>query len=68
MPLKELKGFKRVSIQKGAANTVVIRIPVRDLAKWDMVKHGWKVYPGAYKLFLGENAQDERASVEFSVD
>jgi len=68
LPLKELKGFKRVSIQKGAANTVVIRIPVRDLAKWDMVKHGWKVYPGAYKLFLGENAQDERGSVEFSVD
>ena len=68
MPLKELKGFERVTVQKGAGNTVVIRIPVRDLEKWDMARHGWKLYRGAYKLELGENAQDERITVGFNVD
>ncbi len=54
MPIKELKGFKRVSVPKGGEQTVTIKIPAKDLQKWDMKTHGWKTYPGNYKLVLGE--------------
>ncbi|MGY4538229.1 beta-glucosidase [Mucilaginibacter sp. UYNi724] len=67
MPLKELKSFKRVSIAKGSEQTVSINIPVKELQKWDMVTHKWKVYPGEYKLVLGSNSQDEKLSLPFIV-
>ena len=31
MPVKELKGFKRVSVTKGGEQLVTIKIPVKDL-------------------------------------
>jgi beta-glucosidase len=68
MPLKELKGFKRIALQQGADGTVSIKIPVTDLKKWDMAKHDWKLYPGAYKLVIGENASDEKATTEFKIE
>ena len=67
MPLKELKGFKRVPVTKGGVQLVSIKIPVNDLQKWDMGTHAWKVYPGGYKLILGENSADEKTDVKFKV-
>jgi beta-glucosidase len=68
MPIKELKGFKRVSISKGNEQLVTIRIPVRELQKWDMSTHSWKIYPGNYKLLLGDNSQDTKLSFNFSIN
>ena len=67
MPVKELKGFKRVAVEKGDTKSVTIKIPVKDLQKWDMKTHGWKAYPGNYKLILGSSSQDERLSYSFVV-
>jgi len=53
MPVKELKSFKRVSVAKGGAQSVVLKIPVKELQKWDMSSHQWKVYPGEYKVDIG---------------
>ena len=36
MPVKELKAFKRVSVNKGGEQVASIKIPVRELQKWDM--------------------------------
>jgi beta-glucosidase len=68
MPIKELKGFKRVSVAKGNEHLVTIRIPVRELQKWDMNTHSWKIYPGNYKLLLGDNSQDTKLSFNFSIN
>ncbi len=67
MPVKELKGFKRVSVSQGDEHSVIIKIPVKDLQKWDMKTHGWKTYPGNYKLVLGSNSQDEKLSFAFVI-
>ena len=67
MPLKELKGFKRVSIKKGDKQSVIFSIPVSDLQKWDLKKHGWQLYDGKYQLFLGSNADDKKISADFSI-
>ena len=68
MPLKELKGFKRVSVAKGAQQNVTIRIPVQELQKWDLDTNKWKLYPGEYKLVLGSNSQEEKLSLKFTVN
>lgn len=67
MPVKELKGFKRVSVSKGGEQSVNIKIPVKDLQKWDLKTHGWKTYPGAYELVLGSSSQDEKLSFPFAI-
>jgi beta-glucosidase len=67
MPIKELKGFKRVTIAKGGEQLVTIKIPVNDLQKWDMKTHGWKTYPGDYRLILGSNSQDAKLSFPFII-
>jgi beta-glucosidase len=68
MPVKELKGFKRVNVPKGNEQLVTLNIPVKELQKWDLKTHGWKVYPGNYKLVLGSNSQDEKLSFDFSLN
>jgi beta-glucosidase len=67
MPIKELKSFKHVSVAKDKDETVTLKIPVQDLQKWDMATHKWKVYPGKYKLVLGSNSADNKASLDFSI-
>ncbi|HTI61575.1 glycoside hydrolase family 3 N-terminal domain-containing protein [Mucilaginibacter sp.] len=67
MPLKELKGFKRVAVAQGGEQAASIRIPVSDLQKWDMKKHAWQLYPGEYKLVLGSNSQDAKLTYSFTI-
>ncbi|TWJ00717.1 beta-glucosidase [Mucilaginibacter frigoritolerans] len=67
MPVKELKSFKRISIPQGNSQSVTIKIPVKELQKWDLSNHGWKVYPGDYKLILSDNSRDEKITLPFVV-
>jgi beta-glucosidase len=67
MPFKELKFFKRISVSKGGERTVSVKIPVKELQKWDMAAHKWKLYNGGYKLVLGSNSQDAKLSMDFAV-
>jgi len=67
MPVKELKSFKRISISKGGEQLVSLRIPVKELQKWDLAAHQWKVYPGNYHLVLGSNSADNKLSMDFAV-
>jgi beta-glucosidase len=67
MPFKELKFFKRVSVNKDGEQTVTVKIPVSDLQKWDLAANKWKLYPGNYRLILGSNSQDEKLGMDFVV-
>jgi len=67
MPLKELKGFKRVNVSTGSPQTVTIKIPIADLQKWDMKKHEWHLYAGEYKLVLGSSSADEKLKYSFNI-
>jgi beta-glucosidase len=67
MPVKELKGFKRVTISSGNEQLVTINIPIKELQKWDLKTHSWKIYPGNYKLTLGSNSHDEKLNFPFTI-
>jgi len=58
MPLKELKGFKRINIAKGTEQTVQFYIPVAELQKWDIKHKKWMLYPGDYTISIGSSSQD----------
>lgn len=68
MPYKELKAFKRVTVNKGSVNTVTIKIPVKELRKWDLYKRDWQLHKGNYQLVLGSSSADEKLTVPFRVE
>lgn len=67
MPLKELKAFKRVSIQKNKTEIVRFSIPVSELQKWDEQQHQWKLYPGTYNIIVGANANQTILEYSFQL-
>lgn len=60
--LKELKGFRRVTLaaagNAGDAKRITIPIRVQDLKYFDVVTKTWQVQPGTYTVRVGPNAAD----------
>lgn len=67
MPIKELKYFKKININKGASVITHIKIPIDELKKWDIEKNKWVLYPGIYKLAIGSNAKKIILSDAFEI-
>lgn len=64
-PVKELKGFQRVSLAPGETRIVTFELPVADLAFWN-IDMEYVVEPGDFRLWVaGDSATGE--PVEFSV-
>lgn len=56
-PVKELKGFQRVSLKAGELKTVQFRIPVRNLGAYDLDMN-YTVEPGEFSIMVGGNSID----------
>ena len=54
-PVKELKGFQRITLQPGETQTVRFAVPVQELGFWGASLH-YGVEPGAFKVWIGPNA------------
>ena len=57
-PLKQLRGFSRVSLAPGQTRTVTLRLAAADLAYWDASRHAWTVEPGRIELMVGASSAD----------
>lgn len=64
-PVKELKGFRRVTLNPGEETTVEMELPVEELAFWNIdLKR--MVEPGDFQLWMaGDSASGE--AIEFKV-
>jgi len=65
-PLKELKGFKRVSLKPGERKKVVFVLHTDVLAYYDKDMK-LVVEPGEYKVMVGSSSEDIRLSGSFTV-
>jgi beta-glucosidase len=66
-PIKELKGFARVSVPAGGKKTVQIPLRVSDLKYWNSTDKKWVVETGAVKVQVGPSSADLPLSGTFSV-
>lgn len=65
-PLRELKAFKRVTLEPGESREVVLTLPYRSFGFWNReLKFG--VEPGEFKVFIGKNAADTQLEGSFNV-
>lgn len=62
-PIKELKGFQKISLKPGESQTVTIPLHAEDLAYWDESTKGWKIAHGSYEVLIGPSSGDIRGRV-----
>jgi len=59
-PVKELRGFERISLQPGETKTITFTVPGNKLAFYDEKVHAFRVEPGAIDVMLGSSSEDIR--------
>jgi len=59
-PVRELKGFVRVSLKPHETRTVTLALNTKDLGFWSPQAHHWSMEPGTFDLWVGtdETATD----------
>ncbi len=57
-PLRQLKGFSKVTLAPGQAKTVTFTLDARALSTWDPDRHSWTRVPGTYQIDVGASSRD----------
>jgi beta-glucosidase len=57
-PVKELKGFQRVSLAPGETRRVTFPLRVADLRYWDSSKNAWQPTLGDIQIMVGPSAAE----------
>lgn len=66
-PVKELKGFQKVSLNPGQTQNVTFEITPGMLQYYDDAKGAWVAEPGAFTAYVGAASDDIRGTVEFEL-
>jgi beta-glucosidase len=59
-PVRELKGFAKVSLHPGETKTVNIALPQESFAYWNSDKSAWTVEPGLFTIEAGQSSRNIR--------
>ena len=66
-PVKELKGFEKVSLNPGQTQTVTFEITPDMLQYYDDTKSAWVCEPGAFTAYVGVASDDVRGTAGFEL-
>ncbi|MGI4787675.1 MAG: glycoside hydrolase family 3 C-terminal domain-containing protein [Janthinobacterium lividum] len=66
-PLKELKGFRRVTIAPGETQTITLPLSADQLAYWNTAGQEFVVEPGAVQILIGSSSADIRLETTLGV-
>jgi beta-glucosidase len=64
-PVKELKGFARVTLQPGESQTVSFTLDSAAMSYYDPAVHDWVAQPGRFTVLVGASSRDIRAKSDF---
>ncbi|MGH4052899.1 MAG: glycoside hydrolase family 3 C-terminal domain-containing protein [Clostridium sp.] len=57
-PLKELRGFEKISLNKGETKTVTFILNKRAFSYYNTQIHDWYVETGDYQILIGKSSRD----------
>jgi beta-glucosidase len=67
-PLRQLRGFERITLGKGEEKRVSFSlIPGKDLTRYDEAKQAYVVDPGRYEVLIGASSADIRQTAAFTI-
>jgi beta-glucosidase len=52
-PLRQLRGFEKVYLEKGESQSVSFELMRRDLSYWDIVSQQWVIPEGEFTIYVG---------------
>ncbi len=61
-PIKRLREFKRITLDKGDITTVTFKLRNEDFSYWDEKKKDWHIEPGEFEIQIGCSSKDIRIS------
>ncbi|MFL6121496.1 glycoside hydrolase family 3 C-terminal domain-containing protein [Actinophytocola sp.] len=66
-PHRTLRAFDRVHLRAGETRTVTLRVPIENLAHWDVTRNRWVVETSTYDVLVGASAADIRQRTSVTV-
>lgn len=57
-PIRELRAFKKISLNPGETKTVVLELDERAFSYWNTEIHDWFMESGSYEIQIGKSAQE----------
>lgn len=66
-PVKDLKGFRRISLQPKEKRTVVFELGKAAFAFFDAETEDWAMEPGRFEIMVGSSSQDIKAVVHLEL-
>ncbi len=67
-PIKQLVGFKRVSLYQGEEKTVSILIDKKQLQYWDIKQQKYLVEAGEYEFQVGTSSTDIKLKITLDIN
>lgn len=67
-PVKELKGFQKVFVERRTDKTVAIAVDIQDLAYYNVLLNDWIVEPGEYVFMVGSSSRDIRFTKRVQIE
>ncbi|BDD06727.1 beta-glucosidase BglX [Aureibacter tunicatorum] len=65
-PIRELKGFEKITLKRGETKNVKFTIGENDL-KMLSLKNEWIAEPGMFKIWIGKDSRDNKNSAMFEL-
>jgi beta-glucosidase len=59
-PVRQLRGFSKVAVKKGASATATFKLRRRDMSVWDESSKKWTVPSGEFAVYVGASSRDLR--------
>ncbi len=66
-PVKELKGFSKISLNPGEKKKITVKINKDAFAYFSEQYNAWKVDPGIYKVLVGASSRDIKLSSDIEL-
>ncbi|KAK5651389.1 hypothetical protein OQA88_12546 [Cercophora sp. LCS_1] len=66
-PVRQLRGFVKLELDKGEKKEAVFELTRRDLSVWDVVAQQWRLRRGEYGVWVGASSRDLRLSESLSI-
>jgi beta-glucosidase len=65
-PVKKLRDFSRIYLDKGETRTVTFTLDNDDFSYWDENKKRWHIEKGEFEILLASSSQNIRKTVKIS--
>lgn len=66
-PVRELKGFRRVTLKAGESKTVTLALDTNELGFWSAATRRFAIEPGVFDLWVGNSSTSKENHVTFEV-